>query len=102
MYIEMRIGDLLKWTTQAVEAGVQTYIKHTEPLNDRIKQSEAKRYISRMGYKPIMLQKWVDAGLLHKVKSSEKQNAAAWYSLADIKNLITSLQLKEICNNQDN
>lgn len=102
MYMEIKLSDLLAYTTKAVEAGVQTYIKHIEPSADRIKQADAKRYITRMGYKPVMLQKWVDAGLLKRVKSSTKQNAAAWYSLADIKNLISSIELKEMCNNQEN
>ena len=102
MYMEITLQQLLDWTRQVVEAGVQTYIKHTEPFSDRIKQADAKRYIARMGYQPVMLRKWVDAGLITKVKTSEKQNAAAWYSLADIKNLISSLKLKELCNNQYN
>lgn len=102
MYMEIKLSDLLAYTTKAVEAGVQTYIKNIEPMADRIKQADAKRYITRMGFRPVMLQRWVDAGLLHKVKSSDKQNAAAWYSLAEIKNLISSIQLKEMCNNQEN
>lgn len=101
MYLEISLQQLLEWTKQAVEAGVQAYIKHTEPLSDRIKQADAKRYIAKMGYQPAMLQKWVDAGLITRVKTSEKQNASVWYSLADIKNVISSYRLKEMCNNQD-
>lgn len=101
MYMEISLQQLFDWTRQAVEAGVQTYIKNIEPSADRIKQADAKRYIARMGYQPVMLRKWVEAGLLTKTKCGEKQNAAAWYSLADIKNLISSLRLKEMCNNQE-
>lgn len=102
MYLELSLQQLFDWTKQAVDAGVQAYIRNTEPLSDRIKQADAKRYIARYGYQPVMLRKWVDAGLLTRVKTSERQNAAAWYSLADIKSLISSLKLKELCNNQDN
>lgn len=99
--MEISLQQLFDWTKHAVEAGVQEYIRNTEPNADRIKQSDAKRYIARMGYQPAMLRKWVEAGLLTRVKASERQNAAAWYSLADIKNLINSIRLKEMCNNQD-
>lgn len=102
MYMEISLRDLLDFTSTAVEAGVQAYIRHTEPKQDRIKQSEAKRYIAKLGYQPVMIQKWVQAGLLTREKSSEKQSASAWYSLAEIKKLISTLKLKELCNDQDN
>lgn len=102
MYMEILLQQLLDWTQKAVEAGVQEYIRHTEPTSDRIKQAEAKRYIARMGFKPVMLEKWVRAGLLHKVKTGDTQNSAAWYSLAEIKNLVSTIELKKICNDQNN
>lgn len=100
LYMEIRLQDLLEWSSKAVEAGVQAYIRHTEPEKDRIRQSEAKRYIVNLGYKPIMLRKWTEANLLRCKKTGEKQNASVWYSLAEIKNLISTLRLKEICNEQ--
>ena len=101
MYMEISLDQLLQFTTMAVNAGVQAYIRQTDPETDRIKQSEARRYISKMGFRPSMLRKWVDVVLLKVVKTSEQQNAAVWYSLAEIKNLISSIRLKEMCNNQD-
>lgn len=100
--MEISLHDLLDFTSKAVEAGVQAYIRHTEPTKDRIKQAEAKRYIAKLGYQPVMISKWVQAGLLTKEKVSEKQSATAWYSLAELKTLISTLRLKELCNNQDN
>jgi hypothetical protein len=99
--IELTLQQLFDWTKLAVDAGVQSYIKTIEPASDRIKQAEAKRYIANLGYSPTMLHKWVEAGLLSRVKSCDKQNASAWYSLAEIKNLLGSIKLKELCNNQD-
>ena len=90
--------DLLDFVTCAVDAGVQSYIRSIEPEQDYIKQSEAKRYISKLGYKPVMLQRWVNAHLLTPVKTGVTQNAAVLYSLSDIKKLICALRLKEITN----
>ena len=98
----MTLQELKAFTSQAVEAGVQAYIKHIEPERDRIKQAEAKRYIAKLGYQPVMLRKWTEAKLLTKQKSGTQQSATAWYSLAEIKGLLSTLRLKEICNNQNN
>lgn len=96
--MNIELGELLSLMTEAVDAGVQTYIKSTEPTSDYIKQSEAKRYIAKLGYKPVMLQRWVDARLLTPVKTGERQNATVLYSMSDIKTLISTLRLKNITN----
>ena len=97
MNIEMK--DLLAFVTLAVDAGVQSYMRSVEPAQDRIKQSEAKRYVSRLGFQPVMLRKWTDAHLLTPIKAGDSQNASVFYSLAEIKKLISSLELKNITNN---
>lgn len=94
MQIELR--DLLNLLTEAVDAGVQKYVKSIDPAADYIKQSEAKRYISRLGYKPAMLQRWTDARLLTPVKTGDAQNSSVLYSLSDIKAVISSLRLHGI------
>lgn len=94
MNIEMK--DLLSFVTLAVDAGVQAYIRETEPQKNWVKQSEAKRYISMLGYRPALLRKWVDGNLITPVKTKEAQNAAVLYSLADIKALVSTLKLKEM------
>lgn len=94
MQIELR--DLLALLTDAVDAGVQKYVQSIDPHADMIKQAEAKRYITRLGYKSVMLQKWTDSHLLTPIKTGDAQNAAVWYSLAEIKNVISSLRLKGI------
>lgn len=86
--------DLLAFVSEAVDAGVQRYMKSCDPQTDLIKQAEAKRYIRRLGYRPVMLQRWVDARLLTPVKTGDAQNAAVMYSLSDIKTLVSSLRLK--------
>ena len=96
MNIELK--DLLAFVTLAVDAGVQSYIRSVEPSSDRINQADAKKYIARLGFQPVMLRKWVDARLLTPIKSGERQNAAVWYSLADIKKVISSTTLKQMCN----
>ena len=96
MDIELR--ELLKLMTEAVDAGVQSYIKSVEPTSDFIKQSEAKRFIAKLGYKPVMLQHWVNKHLLTPVKTGEAQNAVVLYSLSEIKTLLSTLRLKDITN----
>lgn len=90
--------DLLSFVSDAVNAGVQSYLRSVSPQSDLVKQSEAKRYLQRLGYKPAMLQRWVDGGLLTPVKTGDAQNAAVIYSLTDIKTLISSIHLKQIVN----
>ena len=96
--MDIELKDLLAFVTQAVDAGVQSYIKSVEPSSDRIRQAEAKRYIAKMGYQPVMLRKWSDAHLLTPVKVGEAQNASVFYSLAEIKAVISSVKLKTLCN----
>lgn len=99
MNIEMK--DLLSFVTLAVDAGVQSYMRSVEPLQDHIKLSEAKRYVSKLGFQPVMIRKWTDAQLLTPIKAGDSQNAAVFYSLAEIKKLISSLRLKSITNEAD-
>lgn len=94
MNIELK--DLLSLISQAVDAGVQKYVASIDPGADYIKQREAKRYISRLGYKPAMLQRWTDARLLTPVKTGDAQNSSVLYSLSDIKAVISSLRLHGI------
>ncbi len=97
MNIEMK--DLLSFVSLAVDAGVQRYMKSVEPSQDRIKQSEAKRFVAKLGYQPVMIRKWSDAHLLTPIKTGDRQNSSVFYSLSEIKALISSLKLKDITNN---
>lgn len=99
MNIELK--DLLSLISEAVDAGVQKYVASIDPAADYIKQSEAKRYISRLGYKPAMLQRWTDARLLTPVKTGDAQNSSVLYSLSDIKAVISSLRLHGITSQAD-
>ena len=96
MNIELK--DLLAFVTQAVDAGVQSYIRSVEPSSDCINQADAKKYIARLGFQPVMLRKWSDAHLLTPTKLGERQNAPVIYSLAEIKAVISSVRLKSLCN----
>lgn len=98
--MDIEIGDLLAFVTHAVDAGVQTYMRSVEPSADRITQADAKRFVKKMGFQPVMIRKWSDARLLTPVKTGDAQNAKVTYSLAEIKKVISSLKLKQMCNNQ--
>lgn len=99
MNIELK--DLLALMTDAVDAGVQKYVRSCDPDADYIKQGEAKRYLQRLGFKAAMLQRWTDSGLLTPVKTGDAQNASVIYSLADIKTLVSSIRLKAVTNKSD-
>ena len=99
MNIELK--DLLSLVTDAVDAGVQQYVRSCDPGADFIKQGEAKRYLQKLGFKAAMLQRWVDGGLLTPVKTGDAQNASVLYSLADIKALVSSIHLKDMTNKSD-
>lgn len=99
--MEIELKDLLSLMTDAVDAGVQQYVRSCDPGADYIKQGEAKRYLQKIGFKTAMLQRWVDGGLLTPVKTGDAQNASVLYSLADIKALISSIRLKTITNKSD-
>jgi len=96
MNIELK--DLLSLVTDAVDAGVQKYVRSCDPGADYIKQGEAKRYLQKLGFKAAILQRWVDGGLLTPVKTGDAQNASVLYSLADIKALVSSIRLKGMTN----
>ena len=99
--MEIELKDLLGLVIDAVDAGVQKYVRSCDPDADYIKQGEAKRYLQRLGFKAAMLQRWVDGGLLTPVKTGDAQNASVIYSLADIKALVSSVRLKTITNKSD-
>lgn len=99
--MDIELKDLLAFVTEAVDAGVQSYVRSIDPQSDYVKQGEAKRYLQRMGFRPAMLQRWVDARLLTPVKTGDAQNASVLYSMADIKALISSIRLKDIANKSD-
>ena len=96
--MNIEIKDLIDLISKAVDVGVHRYIVSTEPAADYIKQREAKRYIARLGYKPAMLQRWVNARLLTPVKTGEAQSSPVLYSVSELKTLISSLKLKTITN----
>jgi len=90
--MKISLNQLRNIISASADIGVQRYIKTMEPESDRIKQEEAKRYLEKMGYQPVMLKKWRRDNLLVPVKMGDSRNSAVWYSLTDIKELIFSLQ----------
>lgn len=99
--MEIELKELLSLVTDAVDAGVQQYVRSCDPQSDYVKQGEAKRYLQKLGFKAAMLQRWVDGGLLTPVKTGDAQNASVLYSLADIKALVSSVRLKAMTNKSD-
>ena len=74
--INVSMHDLLSLVSSAVSAGVQDYIRGISPDQDRVKQADARRFLKSRGIQPVMLRKW-----------------------AEIKKVISAIELKKICNN---
>ena len=89
--MKISLNQLRNIISASADIGAQRYIKTMEPESDRIKQEEAKRYLEKMGYQPVMLKKRRKDNLLVPVKMGDSRNSAVWYSLTDIKELIFSL-----------
>lgn len=98
--MEISIEDLLAFVTQAVDTGIQDYLRSIEPASDRINQAEAKKYLKKRGVEPARLQDWSKKGLLRPVKTGDRQNARVLYSLAEIKRAIMTENIGRIYNNQ--
>ena len=100
--MDITIHELKDIIANAVEIGIQQYLRNTVPASadDRISQSEAKRYIQRLGFRPVMLKKWVDAGLINGYKDGTHRNDTRYYSIVDLKRLLASLKLKNITNDK--
>lgn len=94
--LTISIHDLEEMLTRVSVNAIARYESIMSPKNDRIKQSEAKRYIVSRGFKPCELKKWVDEGLIHAEKPNESQNGAVWYSRAEIENAIASIGTMQV------
>lgn len=92
------LQSLNLFVAQAIDAGIERYRRSLDPTADRIKQSEARRYLASQGLPPSMLQKWVQARLVKPVKTGATKNSAVWYSLADLKQAMATVTLKQINN----
>ena len=90
--MEISLLDLRRIITSAAEIGVANYMKVREPESDLLKQADAKRYLLKLGIQPVMLQKWTSKNLITPVKTGDSQNAPVMYSLAEIKQLVFSIQ----------
>lgn len=95
--LAISLFKLQQLISQAVDAGIQSYARELTPDADRIKKADAKRLVARYGFQPIMIDKWTKANLIHSSKSGEAQNAACWYSVAEIKQAIATMKLRDAC-----
>lgn len=98
--MNITLQDFQRLATIVVDAGIQGYLRDREPQTDRIKQSDAKRYLMKKGLKATALKQWVEAGLLTPIKRGDARNAAVWYSLTEIKETLLAVELKKINNEE--
>lgn len=94
--LHLTVKQLQDIISQAVSQGLQMYEKSLDPLSDRLTKAEARKYIVRMGYSVALMKRWEDKGLLRGTKSGDSYNSPVYYSLSDIKGLISAVKAKEI------
>lgn len=94
MQLTLTFDQLLRLMQEAGESAIMAYKRDNEPLSDLINQADAKRWIAANGFKPVMLKKWVDAGVVAKSKAADAaQNAQAFYSKAELKRVMCAAKL---------
>ena len=98
--MNISLTDFQRLVTIAVDAGIQGFLKSREPQTDRIKQSEAKRFLVERGYQTTALKRWVEAGMVKPIKHGSARNSAVWYSLAELKKAVCAVRLKKINNEE--
>ena len=77
--MNISLTDFQRLVTIAVDAGIQGFLKSREPQTDRIKQSEAKRFLVERVYQRTARLRWVEAGLVTLRKKGKARHAAVWY-----------------------
>ena len=92
----MSIPDIEELMTRVSVASVARYEKTRDPMDDRMKRSEAKKYVSRRGFKTSVLDEWERRGFLSTEKKSDKVNGTTWYSKADIERVIAMHGMSDI------
>lgn len=95
--VTIKLQTLMELCASAVDAGVQEYRRSIEPEQDYVKRSEIKRYVSRMGFKPCIIDRWIADGLL-KQRQDNGKNTSCLFSFADTKKLLMSIRLKNVMN----
>ena len=96
MYLTLRIDEVRDLVRGAVEAGVQSYLRYREPDKDRLSHQAALRYVRQCGFRPRDLDRWLEAGLITRVKSGESKTCTQWYSLAELKETVLTLKVQHL------
>lgn len=89
-----RTEELKGIISSAVFMGILQYRHMISPGTDRISQRQAKRYLSQLGYKGSLLDKWAANKLLHRIKG-EGKNASVYYSAEEIQKMIMAIRVEE-------
>lgn len=85
----------LKMISDAVDMGIQQYMKTMEPASDLIKKTEAKRLVRSMGFRLRDLEEWTDKGLLQCTKTEGAKNTAVWYSISELKRIAFAIRYNQ-------
>ncbi len=80
---------------RAAEAGVASYLKHTQPSSDRLKMREAYRWLQSMGVRPCVLNEMVESGAVPQTRVGKAKNSPLCVSKSDI---LSALAAKEMGN----
>lgn len=93
MWIHLKEQTLMQLLADAVDIGILRHARVKDPRQDRIKRADAQRYLKSVGIRPATLDRWTQQGLLDTQKNDGGANAAVWYSLSQIKQVIATARL---------
>jgi antirestriction protein ArdC len=95
----MNIEELDAVVRNSITMGMLQYKALHEPDSDRIKLSEAKRYVKALGYPATFVLECERKGVLHRHKSGKTRNCAVWYSKRELQKCVVESKILGLINN---
>lgn len=94
MKVEIELSALENVVRQSAFLGHLQYRHMVAPETDKVRKAEARRYLVSLGYKPKVLQEWVELGYIHEHKGVER-NSPVHYSLVEIQRHLVAMEMKK-------
>lgn len=92
----MRIRELDAVIRNCVTLGMLQYKAMIEPQGDRIKLSEAKRYVMGLGLPSTFIKACEDRGVLHRRKDGEKRNCTVYFSRRELQKCVVESKVLDL------
>jgi Uncharacterized protein conserved in bacteria len=87
---------------EMAELGAAANEKRHFPVSDQIKQREARRWLKSLGYKPSLLDRFEEKGLVGKERIGTGRNSPLYYSRLEIQSALNALKMDGYVNGYQN